>query len=316
VLITIPIVLFVRVWYPYHVRNSSKPHEVHLSKHPGYDLNDQNEFISKYGSYFLTMMYMVKYGAMTGGLFVPPLLGLHHAMEDQRNLRFIEKNIGRLVDDSISYLQGAAGSTDGDISTQQGLSAVSLTKLKSHLKIKDGECFTGGLRWIEFQQSHSWICMEHLKEHYDLTWNQLMYSIHVSCGVWNGNEISITDTSEMMSRLFYDKLSKLLRIQRMDCRRSLAHVDLNLVSQHSTSSSTTDTLRGFKGLDSLSLEFGRLKMSVKGISQGNFIVESIEIRMLGRITLDDLGFIQQCIRPLSRYHTQHKKKMDTVSPIF
>ena len=111
-------------------RDCNKPHEVHLTNHPGYDLVNHNNFLKKFGSYLLTMMHMVKYGVTVGGLVVPPLLGLRHAIEDgesQRHLPFIKKNFSRLVDDMITHLQEAVGGINCDISTHQSLDSTDLT---------------------------------------------------------------------------------------------------------------------------------------------------------------------------------------------
>ncbi|KAK3809394.1 MAG: hypothetical protein J3Q66DRAFT_444096 [Benniella sp.] len=72
-------------------KNGKGLYEVHLVTHPSYDLVDQDEFIDKYGSYLLTMMYMVKYGAKAGGLVAQPLLGLKSATEDDetRNISIL-----------------------------------------------------------------------------------------------------------------------------------------------------------------------------------------------------------------------------------
>ncbi|KAI8354814.1 hypothetical protein B0O80DRAFT_498017 [Mortierella sp. GBAus27b] len=82
-------------------KDCDKPHEVHLANHPGYDINNQDDFINKYGSYRLTMMYMVKYGAKARGLVVHQLLGLNHVIGEG-------ENIGQLVNDTITHLQGVS----------------------------------------------------------------------------------------------------------------------------------------------------------------------------------------------------------------
>ncbi|KAG0238184.1 hypothetical protein BGX31_003357 [Mortierella sp. GBA43] len=107
-------------------KDCDKPHEVHLANHPGYDINNQDDFINKYGSYRLTMMYMVKYGAKARGLVVHQLLGLNHVIGEGENI----------------------GSID-DTSAHQWLDATELAKLKSHLKVMDEDSFSGGLRQMK-----------------------------------------------------------------------------------------------------------------------------------------------------------------------
>jgi hypothetical protein len=114
------------------------------------------------------MMYMVKYGAMAGGLTVPPLLGLNLATEadvEEGHLSFVQKNISRLVDDMITHLEEVIGTIDDDIRTTayQKLGTLELVQLKSHLRVKDGECFSGDLSKVTSQEGHdTWICKHSL----------------------------------------------------------------------------------------------------------------------------------------------------------
>ncbi|KAK3806757.1 MAG: hypothetical protein J3Q66DRAFT_375081 [Benniella sp.] len=69
-----------------------------LAQHNGYKLHKQNEFIRNYGRYILPMMFMfmVKYGAETEELVVPPLLELRHANvpdDGQEHLRFLSSTL-------------------------------------------------------------------------------------------------------------------------------------------------------------------------------------------------------------------------------
>jgi hypothetical protein len=61
--------------------NCKTPHEIHLAKHDGYDLDQPTKFFEQYGPYLLTMMYMVKYGIVAAGLIVPALAKLDVADE-------------------------------------------------------------------------------------------------------------------------------------------------------------------------------------------------------------------------------------------
>jgi hypothetical protein len=187
-------------------KDCTKPHEVHLANHPGYDLNNQERFISKYGPYLLAMMYMVKYGAKARGLVVPPLLGLNHAIGDG-------EKIGQLIDDMISHHQEAIGCIDYT-TLRQCLDASDITELKSYLKIKDGESLSGGLSWMKIQKTHhAWICSDHLRECYESTLQQLRYNISASGGVWNGSEIKVTVMPGATTKQFYDDLVKLFRVR-------------------------------------------------------------------------------------------------------
>jgi len=152
-----------------------EPHEIHLTEHHGYTLAKQDEFIRKYGWYILGMMYMVKYGAKTEGLVVPPLLGLHHAIvpaSGQEHLQFFMKNIGRLVDDTITRLEEAFGVVRSDTNTaaHQKLGYGQLNQVRQYLTIKwkdrgvkgGKDVFVGDLsRTMTLDGRCVWVCSKH-----------------------------------------------------------------------------------------------------------------------------------------------------------
>ncbi|KAF9363659.1 hypothetical protein BGX34_003592 [Mortierella sp. NVP85] len=268
-------------------KDSNKTHEVHLAHHPGYDLIDQDEFIKKYGSYLLAMMYMIKFGAKSRGLVVPPLLNLSHVIGEG-------ESIDQLVEETISHLKKATGSINGD-TTHQCSDSTGIAELKSHLKIKDGEGFSGGLSRMKIKNEHySWICNDHLRECYESSLYELRSHINASGGVWHGNEVKVKVTSEETVRMLYNDLSRLFRIQSVENWRPIAGIDLKLDSHRSVSSSTTDILRGFDDPQSLSLDFGRLTMSAKDIFRDAIKDVVISVKDLSALTLDDLEFVQQC----------------------
>ena len=274
-------------------KDCKKPHEVHLVNHPGYDLINQDELINKYGPYLLTMLYMVKYGAKARGLVVPPLLGLNHTIGQG-------ESISQLVDDTITHLKEATVSIGGDTTAQCGLDATELTALKSHLKAKDGESFSGSLSRIKTQDGHyAWICSEHLREYYELTLQQLRQDISTSGGVWHGNELKVKAKSGAMSQSFCDNLDRLLRIQDVENWRSITEMELKVGRCRSTSGPTMDTLESLRGLETLSLDLDRFTISTRDIFRGHEIKDvAIFIRDPGAPTLDDLEFIQKC-RPVT-----------------
>jgi len=266
----------------------SKPYEVHLSNHHGYDLDNQDEFINKYGSYLLVMMYMVKHGARTRGLVVSPLLGLKHANGEN-------ENIGQLVDDTITYLQEATGSIDRETTAHQSLDATELANLKSYLKIKDGECFSGGLSQMKVQKGHyAWICSDHWRECFESALQQLKSNVNASGGVWKGKEVKVNVASEAMTRLLYNSVGKIFKSHIVGKQRSLTEIDSTLDNHPSVSNPTMDILGGLDGLESLSLDFDRFTMTVKDISGGDVQEMIISIKHLDAPTSDDMEFIQQC----------------------
>lgn len=150
-------------------KNAKTMHEVHMTDHTGYDLKRPREFFDKYGSYVLTTMYMVKYGAVASGFIVPPLSRsklVVRAKEDQEHVGFVKKNISRLVDDTINYLEDMTRAMDNDpeATSHWSLRPADTDELKSYLSLNPGEKFPGGLYLWTKQGSCSWICSEHLNE--------------------------------------------------------------------------------------------------------------------------------------------------------
>ncbi|KAI8350779.1 hypothetical protein B0O80DRAFT_126524 [Mortierella sp. GBAus27b] len=147
--------------------NDSNIHEVHLANHPGYDVVNSNDFFDKYGSYLRAMLHMVKYGIRTSGLLVPPLLGLCHMSSTnmgQHHLSFVKRNIGRLIDDMISYIDETINIPNGnnDTATHQSLSASELEQITLYLYIRDGSSITGDLcRLLTSKERCTWICNDH-----------------------------------------------------------------------------------------------------------------------------------------------------------
>ncbi|KAF9944363.1 hypothetical protein BGZ65_012177, partial [Modicella reniformis] len=125
-------------------KNTKIPPEVHISKHEGYSVDKSKEFFDKYGPYVLTMMYMIKYGAMAAGLVVSPLAQLKCIEEIDGELghfSFVKKNISRLVDDMIDYLEGTTHATyiNEDPASQWNVSLPDLGDLISYLKVDKNE---------------------------------------------------------------------------------------------------------------------------------------------------------------------------------
>ncbi|KAG0208014.1 hypothetical protein BGX31_002450, partial [Mortierella sp. GBA43] len=95
--------------------NCSTPHEIHLAKHEGYELEKPTKFFEQYGTYLLAMMYMVKYGINAAGIFVPVLAKLDIAdgvLDDLKDTDHLRKHAKPLVDATIDYLHGIKKNTE------------------------------------------------------------------------------------------------------------------------------------------------------------------------------------------------------------
>ncbi|KAF9960752.1 hypothetical protein BGZ65_011773 [Modicella reniformis] len=161
--------------------NANVQHQFHVAKNEGYELHKPTEFFQKYGSYVLTLMYMVKYGIMTADPAVPTVVSpkiLEGLNTTQEQLDYLKENIEALVDDTIDFLQDwndiNSNDTDpaGD-STQLDKSVVlkgeDLSQLKSYFQIKfdDRTSEFGNLYRYATPQGHvKWVCIDHYRERY------------------------------------------------------------------------------------------------------------------------------------------------------
>ncbi|KAF9363437.1 hypothetical protein BGX34_004147 [Mortierella sp. NVP85] len=278
-------------------RDCSEPQEVHLADHPGYDIDKQDEFIQKYGSYLLTMMFMVKYGAVAGGLVVPPLLGLNCATEggeDQERLQFIKKNIGRLVNDAKTYLESTVNAINDETNTmaQMDLGSSELAQLRSYLKFVDDDRPIGDLWAISTRKGHcAWVCCKHLLEYSEPDFQRLKYILFTAGGACHDNKVELKITSETTKKQLYNAIGEVRRIQKVGDWKSLKQVGLD----HSLAMrSTSEMISRLNGLESLSLDFGQLSMVANDISHGVVGDVNLEVPRLCELTLDDFEFIHQC----------------------
>ncbi|KAI8358151.1 hypothetical protein B0O80DRAFT_444113 [Mortierella sp. GBAus27b] len=141
-------------------KDSKGTHEVHMTNHAGYNLERPKEFFDKYGRYVLSMMYMIKYGAIGSGLVVPPQS--RAVAKIQKNLPST-CNIQQLIDATISYLEEVARTTDNDMSAPSHwtLGDVEQEGLKWYLEINKGAHYPGDLYQLVTQEHSSWVCSEH-----------------------------------------------------------------------------------------------------------------------------------------------------------
>ncbi|KAF9362602.1 hypothetical protein BGX34_005842 [Mortierella sp. NVP85] len=207
------------------------PHEIHLAKHEGYNLNKATEFFQKYGTYLLTMMHMVKYGATAAGMTVPPLANFMVAndpADDSKHVEYIRKNIESLVDDTINYLQSINPGTGADIELNAGqlslnkpesLKNADMLQLESHLKANRQGRISGNMYRIANSDGHvKWVCSDHyFSSHQKSAVQQLRDIVKANRGKYTEAvgrvEIKIASNSQAMK--FYDALVKARVIQEL-----------------------------------------------------------------------------------------------------
>ncbi|KAI1299065.1 hypothetical protein EDD11_006549 [Mortierella claussenii] len=212
--------------------NSTIPHEIHLAKHEGYDIDRPTEFFDKYGPYVLTMMQMVKYGFTVAGMVVPALA--HTGLVDridavQSGLDLAKNDLGSLVDDTINFINTQYENADGnmDAVTDQlkldkleVLEGADLRQLESYLSVNDLGRVLGNLyRITTVEGKVKWVCMDHYRENYRTsTVQKLRDTVTANKGDFPVQEgtIVISFTSSSMAKQFYDVLIKAKGVQQLD----------------------------------------------------------------------------------------------------
>ncbi|KAF9357465.1 hypothetical protein BGX34_009360 [Mortierella sp. NVP85] len=281
-------------------KDYNKPHEIHVAEYRGYKLVKQDEFIRKYGRYILTIMYMVKYGAKSEGLVVPPVLGLHHAIvpdDDQEHLGFLKKNISRLIDDTITYLEKVSGAIGSDTNTvvHQRMSSKQLGRVERYLKIEgeeeedeqDRRILIDGLSRAMTQDGrHVWVCSRHKRWYHEATLQRLRDTVTANGGKYRrtGNNVSIGTIPSALVKQVYAELVKVCRIRKARNQQSLAILDLR---------SSIGVVVDLSEVESLCLDMGRLLMKAITNHRG-FKDVAITMRSLKHIKQEDLDLILQC----------------------
>ncbi|KAG0221031.1 hypothetical protein BGX31_010258, partial [Mortierella sp. GBA43] len=196
------------------------PHEIHLAKHEGYDLDKPKEFFDKYGSYILTMLHMIKYGTTAAGTVIPPLATskiINGVESDHRQGESTNDGIGLLVDDVINFLQNfndTAVTRDG-----KAIESTDLRQLESYLKVKDQDRAHGDLFRVVTHDGHvKWVCMDHYRmSHQESTAKQLRDIVQVNGGTFNehtGN-VEVKIASNALAKQFYDAMVKARSVQEL-----------------------------------------------------------------------------------------------------
>ncbi|KAG0221667.1 hypothetical protein BGX31_009646, partial [Mortierella sp. GBA43] len=246
--------------------DSKEPHKVHMTNHPGYDLKRPKEFFDKYRSYILTVMYMVKYGAMTAGIVVPPLLQPRPAGmigQGQEQDCLTKENIGQLIDDTITHLEEMNRDTDSDTNTQRwDLIRIDLNDVKSYLEVNEGDHLPGSiLQLTRLERHYSWVCGEH---RYEWTVQHLNDIVNAIGGTYvkSSETIVIKVDSGSVTKQLYDIVTEICMIQCV------------------------------KDKLPLNMDCGRLSLTTNNSRKVQEVVMTIE--RLSNLTTDDIEFIGQC----------------------
>ncbi|KAG0363953.1 hypothetical protein BC939DRAFT_183360 [Gamsiella multidivaricata] len=208
------------------------PHEIHLAKHEGYDLDRPKEFFEKYGSYVLALMQMIKFGISVAGVVVPPLAHfkvVEGIEEVERHLKFVRENLEPLVDDTIHFIEGQQKNPSGGMELTEGqtqmdklevLEGADLRQLESYLKVQDESRVLGNLYRIVTAEGHvKWVCIDHYRENYrESTVQQLRDIVEANGGVFAEaqGKIKISLTAPTLAKQFYEALVKSRHVHELE----------------------------------------------------------------------------------------------------
>ena len=237
--------------------------DIHMTDHPGYDIKNPKEFFGKYGPYILTTMYMIKYGATASEFVVPPLAYsklVARIGENQEYLASVKKNIDRLVDIAISYLEGTS-IIDSEINTSHWtLALADKAELRSYLDNIEDKPFLGDLHQLATQERHcsSWMCGEH---HHQRIIQHLKDVVNAIGGKYSEDPKRITINCDTVDERLFDAMIEFCKAQ-----------------------TTCDT--------SLNADIGQLSLTASASKEGQEV--SVTIDRLGDLTMNGVKFIKHC----------------------
>ncbi|KAI1296401.1 hypothetical protein EDD11_007336 [Mortierella claussenii] len=204
------------------------PHNIHPARHEGYDLDRPSEFFEKYGTYILTILQMMKYGAAAATMAVPALANLDLAdwLDSVKNILDVPGGgLESLLDSTIAYIQDNQKTRGEDgVMTESGkdrgqqldklevMEGAELRKLEQYLKGKDESRVLGDLYRIVTQEGHvKWVCIDHYRDNYRQSsiW-RLEQVVASNEGIFaeQKGKIIINLRSPVLAKEFYDAIIK------------------------------------------------------------------------------------------------------------
>ncbi|KAF9432723.1 hypothetical protein BGZ76_010400 [Entomortierella beljakovae] len=219
-----------------HTKTSKNvpPPEIHISDHPGYDLESPTEFFDKYGDYVMTMLQMLKFGCMAAGVVVPAI----DTLKIVDGIQAVESRFGKmqfapLVDETISLLQGVQKKSNKSEGASQNkspfenvevLEGAELRLLRDFLKVNDGERSLGNLYRIVTESGKvKWVCRDHYPSAYrakSQSNSPLMDFIEAKNGEYTEGigKIKVCIETPTEAKALYELLSKARGIQELDVK--------------------------------------------------------------------------------------------------
>lgn len=152
--------------------SKDSPQHVHLSNHPGYDLERPQEFFQEYGDHVLRMLQMIKRGYSDFNYEIPPLDTFNILWgrdPDVVGTHLTKDNIGPLVDKAITYLQ--------ELSPPRQTSRLQFTRAQSaafktdldlpYLDVQECDDAKGNLNRYVIGWKLFWMCQAHVHQRLD-----------------------------------------------------------------------------------------------------------------------------------------------------
>ncbi|KAF9358832.1 hypothetical protein BGX34_008748 [Mortierella sp. NVP85] len=205
-------------------------HMVHMARHEGYDLDKPRDFFEEYGSYLLTMMYMVKCGVIAGGVVVPSFDNtdtMNELESLQRDLGGPNKSIGSLIDDTIGFIRNLIGGTvpgsESDAQAEhrvlKALQGVDLKEMASYLLPKSKGTLGNLYRMVTPEGHVKWVCREHYRSMYqDSTARQFQDILKANDGalIEETGNIVIKLMEKTLASQFYNSMVEVQGIQELE----------------------------------------------------------------------------------------------------
>ncbi|KAI7827625.1 hypothetical protein BC939DRAFT_85558 [Gamsiella multidivaricata] len=204
------------------------PHEIHLAKHEGYDIERPNEFFRRYGLHALTIMKVLQYSIYVTGMAIPSLayFKLAEGLDSIRNgLGGEASNIGHIIEDAINFIQNSqdnAHSGNGESPSWnevEALEGADLRQLESFLRTKNKDRALGNLfRTTTYEGHAKWVCSDHYRANYQRS-NMLRFKDVVMANdgefIEDIGRLPISIGSSIIARQFYEALTKARGIQTL-----------------------------------------------------------------------------------------------------
>ncbi|KAI8600821.1 hypothetical protein EDD21DRAFT_124451 [Dissophora ornata] len=223
------------------------PHEIHLAKHEGYDIDQPDKFFERYGNYVLTVMKILKFGVAATSVAAPALAHLKLCEGIDAIEKYISKvksGVEFVVDGAVNYGENLLNNAKEGVSPGPGkfdleksdvLEGADLRQLETFLTSRDKGRVLGNLYRITVEGHVKWVCIDHYREDYRPSKMQLFKDIVEAS---NGRlyedlaEAFVNLSTSTLGKQFCKALTKARRIRKLQINLSwkVTKEDLRLLA--------------------------------------------------------------------------------------